>query len=181
MRAMKFLKSFSLFLVVFILSACSDHLSSKISDFIFSKENFECTGTLSDRLIKPDGKINPANTIQSKITVLLDKSKEKLILDGDAPINTIGVYFLICSMDERTVMFNGTTCESESDMAKRMENYGRKPTDIKNWIDAIHDNKAGGEFNRVNDELNLFSLTKNDEGTTEVSGAFKCKPKSSNN
>ena len=178
---MKFLKSFLLLLVVFILSACSDNFNTKISDFIFSKEYFECTGTLSDRLIKPDGKINPANTIQSKITVLLDKSKEKLILDGDAPIHTIGVYFLICSMDNRLIKFNGTTCESESDMAKRMENYGRKPTDIKNWIDAIHDNKAGGEFNRVNDELNLFSLTKNDEGTTEVSGAFKCKPKSSNN
>jgi len=177
MSTMKFLNLCSPLLVVFILSACSDNLSSKISDFIFSKENFECTGTISDRLIQPDGKVNPTPAIQSKITVLLDKFKEKLILEGDAPIQTIGVYFLICSMDNRLIKFNGTTCESESDIAKRMENYGRKPTDIKNWIDAMHDNKVGGEFNRVNGELNLFSLTKNDEGTTEVSGAFKCKPK----
>jgi len=177
MRAMKFLKSFPLLLVVFILSACSDNFNTKISDFIFSKEYYECTGTLSDRLIKPDGKINPANAIPSHITVLLDKFKGKLILDGDAPIQTIGVYFLICSSDAHVLKLNGTSCESEWDIVKRMESYGRKPIDIKNWIDYMHDNKVGGEFNRVNDELNLFSLTKNDAGTTEVSGAFKCKTK----
>ena len=177
MRAMKFLKSFPLLLVVFILSACSDNFNTKISDFIFSKEYYECTGTLSDRLIKPDGKINPANAIPSHITVLLDKFKGKLILDGDAPIQTIGVYFLICSSDEHVLKLNGTSCESELDIVKRMENYGRKPIDIKNWIEYMRDNKVGGEFNRVNDELNLFSLTKNDAGTTEVSGAFKCKTK----
>jgi hypothetical protein len=178
MSAMKFLKYLSPFLLIFILTACGEKVSARIEDFIFSKDDFECAGTVSDQLIKADGKITPGNTTPTQITAQLDKSKGKLTLEGSAPIQSIGTYFLVCSMNGDVIQINGTTCESDADVMQRMENYGRKPADIQNWIDHMHDNTVKGEFNRLNKELKLLASTKNDASTTEIRGAFKCTSKS---
>lgn len=177
MRTMKFLKFFALLLVVFALPACSGKINASINDFIFSKEYFECAGTVSDQLIQADGKMAPGRTNQTQITAQLDKSKEKFILEGEGPVQSIGTYFLVCVMNDNLIQINGTTCESDADVIQRLENYGRKPADIKNWIDQMHDNTVKGEFNRVNKALNLFASTKNDGSTTEIRGSFKCTSK----
>ena len=171
---MKFLKFLSPFLLIFILTACGEKISTRIEDFIFSKADFECTGTVSDQLIQADEKITSGNTTPTQITAQLDKSKGKLTLEGSAPIQSIGTYFLVCSIDGDVIQINGTTCESDADVIQRMENYGRKPADIQNWINHTHDNMVKGEFNRMNKALNLFASMKSDTSTTEIRGAFKC-------
>jgi hypothetical protein len=178
MSAMKFLKYLSPFLLIFILTACGEKVSARIEDFIFSKDNFECAGTVADQQIQADGKITPGNTTPTQITAQLDKSKGKLTLEGSAPIQSIGTYFLVCSMNGDVIQVNGTTCESDADVIQRMENYGRKPADIQNWLNHTHDNMVKGEFNRMNKELKLLSSTKNDASTTEIRGSFKCTSKS---
>jgi len=88
------MKSLLTILVVFLLSSCGNNSNTNVLDYIFSKDYFECHGTISDRPINADGKGAPLNAVQSQITVLLDKFKNKLTIEGDDQIQNIGVYFL---------------------------------------------------------------------------------------
>ena len=164
-------------LVVFFLSSCGNNANTSVLDYIFSKDYFDCSGTISDRSINSDGKGTPLNSVQSKITVLLDKFKNKLTIEGDDQIQNIGVYFLVCSTENKITKINGVTCESEAETAKRLEGYGRTQMDIKNWIESKREQNVWGEFNRENGYLNVYSSVKNETSNIEIVGAYKCKLK----
>ena len=174
---MKFIKSLSSILIVCLLSSCGNNSNTSVFDYIFSKDYFECIGTISDRTINSDERSTPLNSIQSKITVLLDKYKNKLTIDGDDQIQTIGVYFFVCSTENNITKINGTTCESEVDVIKRLEGYGRKQIDIKNWIESNHEQNVRGEFNRENGDFTVYSSVKKDTSKIEITGSYKCKSK----
>jgi len=164
-------------LLVFLLSSCGNNSNTSVLDYIFSKDYFECNGTISDRTINADGKVAPLNSAQSKITVLLDKFKNKLTIEGDDQIQNIGVYFLVCSNENNISKINAATCESEAETTKRLEGYGRTQIDIKNWIELNNEKKVSGELNRENGDLHLYSSVKNDTSNIEITGTYKCKSK----
>jgi hypothetical protein len=172
------MKSIFLIFIVFLLSSCGNNSNTSVLDYIFSKDYFECSGTISDRSINSDGKGTPLNSVQSKITVLLDKFKNKLTIDGDDQIQSIGVYFLVCSTENNITKINGAICESEAETTKRLEGYGRTQMDIKNWIESKREQNVWGEFNRENGSLSVHSFVKNETSNMEIVGAYKCKPKS---
>jgi hypothetical protein len=165
-------------LLVFLLSSCGNNSNTSVLDYIFSKDYFECNGTISDRPINADGKGAQLNSVQSKITVLLDKFKNKLTIEGDDQIQNIGVYFLVCSTENNISKINAATCESEAETTKRLEGYGRTQIDIKNWIELNNEKKVSGELNRENGDLHLYSSVKNDTSNIEITGTYKCKSKS---
>lgn len=174
---MKFIKSLSSILIFCLLSSCDNNSNTSVFDYIFSKDYFECIGTISDRTVNSDEKSMPFNSIQSKITVLLDKYKNKLTIDGDDQIQTIGVYFFVCSTKDNITKINGTTCESEVDVIKRLKGYGRKQIDIENWIESKHEHNVWGEFNRGNGDFTVYSSFKKDTSMVEITGSYKCKSK----
>ena len=165
-------------IVVFLLSSCGNNSNTSVFDYIFSQDYFECSGMISDRSINSDGKGTPLNSVQSKITVLLDKFKNKLTIQGDDQIQNIGVYFHVCSTENNITEINGVTCESEAETTKRFEGYGRTQTDIKNWIESKREQKVWGKLNRENGDLIVYSSVKNEASNIEIVGAYKCKPKS---
>ena len=172
------MKSLLSIFVVFLLSSCGNNSNTSVLDYIFSKDYFECNGTISDRPINADGKGAQLNSVQSKITVLLDKFKNKLTIEGDDQIQNIGVYFLVCSTENNISKINAATCESEAETTKRLEGYGRTQIDIKNWIELNNEKKVSGELNRENGDLHLYSSVKNDTSNIEITGTYKCKSKS---
>jgi len=172
------MKSLLSIFVVFLLSSCGNNSNSNVLDYIFSKDYFECIGTISDRPINADGKGAPINSAKSKITVLLDKFKNKLTIEDDDQIQNIGVYFFVCSSENRISKINGTTCESEAETTKRLEGYGRTQIDIKNWIDSKNEQKVWGDLNRENGTLTVHSWVKSENSVIELTGTYKCKSKS---
>ena len=173
--AITIMKSLLTILVVFLLSSCGNNSNTNVLDYIFSKDYFECHGTISDRPINADGKGAPLNAVQSQITVLLDKFKNKLTIEGDDQIQNIGVYFFVCSTENSISKINGITCESEAETTKRLKGYGRTQIDIKNWIESKNEQRVWGDLNRENGNFTVHSWVKSENSTIELTGTYTCK------